>query len=262
MSEAVPEATVSPAPTAAASPAVFARLAAEAAGTLVLVFGVVGTALFAAGFDGGKGGLGVGFLGVAIALGLTVVVSAYAFGPVSGGHFNPAVTIGLAIAGRFPWKDVLPYILAQIVGGLVATSLLVGIAAGGPDGFLASAQKSGFVSTGWGELSPGGFGLVSALLIEVITTAVFVWVILGVTSTRAADGFAPLAIGLTLALLALIAIPVSDASFNPARSIATAVYGGPTALAQLWMSIVGPIAGAVIAGVTFKPLFDRVRRVG
>ncbi len=249
MSEAAPPATVSAAPVAPASPAVAARLAAEVAGTFVLVFGVIGTALFAAGFDGGTAGLNVGFLGVALALGLSVLVSAYAFGPVSGGHFNPAVTIGLAIAGRFAWKDVAGYIVAQIVGGIIASSLLVAIAAGGPDGFLANAQKGGFASTGWGELSPGGFGLVSSLLVEIIATAVFVWVILGVTSSRAADGFAPLAIGLTLTL-----------SFNPARSIATAIYGGPTALAQLWLSIVAPIVGAAIAGITFKPLFDKVRR--
>lgn len=263
MSDAViPEATVSAAPTAPASPALAARLAAEVAGTFVLVFGVIGTALFAAGFDGGKGGLNVGFLGVAIALGISVLISAYAFGPVSGGHFNPAVTLGLTIAGRFEWKDVLGYIVAQIVGGLVATSLLFAIAAGAPGGFLAGIQKAGFASTGWGQLSPGGFGMISALLIEIIATAILVWVILGVTSTRAADGFGPLAIGLTLTLLALIAIPISNASFNPARSIATAVFGGPDALAQLWLSIVAPIVGALIAGATFAPLFDKLRRVG
>jgi len=228
MSEAAPPATVSAAPVAPASPAVAARLAAEVAGTFVLVFGVIGTALFAAGFDGGTAGLNVGFLGVALALGLSVLVSAYAFGPVSGGHFNPAVTIGLAIAGRFAWKDVAGYIVAQIVGGIIASSLLVAIAAGGPDGFLANAQKGGFASTGWGELSPGGFGLVSSLLVEIIATAVFVWVILGVTSSRAADGFAPLAIGLTLTLIALVAIPISNGSFNPARSIAAARRRSPS----------------------------------
>ncbi|MCI0158009.1 aquaporin [Leifsonia shinshuensis] len=260
MSEAAPPATVSAAPVAPASPAVAARLAAEVAGTFVLVFGVIGTALFAAGFNGGTAGLNVGFLGVALALGLSVLVSAYAFGPVSGGHFNPAVTIGLAIAGRFAWKDVAGYIVAQLVGGIVASSLLVAIAAAGPDGFLANAQKGGFASTGWGELSPGGFGLVSSLLVEIIATAILVYVILGVTSSRAADGFGPLAIGLTLTLVALVAIPISNGSFNPARSIATAIYGGPTALAQLWLSIVAPIVGAAIAGITFKPLFDKLRR--
>ncbi|GAA1440601.1 aquaporin Z [Leifsonia poae] len=259
MSESVSDATVSPQPVAPVAPSLFSRLAAEVAGTFVLVFGVVGTALYAAGFADGDGGLNVGFLGVALALGLSVVVGAYAFGPVSGGHFNPAVTLGLAVGGRFAWRDVIGYILAQIVGGALATTLLVAIAAGGPDGFLDKAMSGGFASTGWGELSPGGFPLLSALLVEIITTAVFVYVILGVTSTRAADGFAPLAIGLTLTMLALIAIPVSNASFNPARSIATAIYGGPTALAQVWLSIVAPIVGALIAGSTFKLLFDRSR---
>lgn len=243
-----------------AAPTTVSRLMAEAAGTFVLVFSVVGTALFAAGFAAGTGGLNVGFTGVALALGLGVVVAAYAFGPVSGGHFNPAVTLGTAVAGRLSWREVPGYLLAQVVGALVASSVLAAIAAGGPDGFLQQARDNGFVSTGWGELSPGGFGLPAALLLEVVATCVFVWVILGVTSERAVVGFAPLAIGLTLTVLALIAIPVSDASFNPARSLATAVYGGPTALGQLWMSIVAPIAGAVIAGASFRVLFARTRR--
>jgi aquaporin Z len=243
------------------TPSLGARLGAEAVGTFVLVFGVIGTALFAAGFDGGRGGLNVGFLGVALALGLTVVIGAYAFGPVSGGHFNPAVTIGLAVGGRFSWRDVLPYIIAQIVGGIIATSLLVALLAGGPTGTLRTAINGGFASTGWGTLSPGGYGLGSAFLIEVITTAVFLFVILGVTSSRAAAGFAPLAIGLTLTLVALVAIPVDNGSFNPARSIATAIYGGPVALEQVWLSIVAPIVGALIAGITFKFIFDGTKKV-
>ena len=247
-------------PVSVTVPTLGARLGAEVVGTFVLVFSVIGTALFAAGFNNGDGGLNVGFLGVALALGLSVLVGAYAFGPVSGGHFNPAVTLGLSVAGRFAWKDVIGYIVAQLVGGILATTLLVAIAAGGPDGFLAKAQKGGFVSTGWGELSPGGFPLISALLIEIITTAVFVFVILGVTSSRGAAGFAPIAIGLTLTVLALIAIPVSDASFNPARSIATAIYGGPTALGQVWLSIVAPIVGALIAGATFRFIFDGTKK--
>lgn len=242
------------------SPSAVARLAAEVAGTFLLVFAVIGTAIFSAGFQGGDGGLNVGFLGVALALGLSVLIGAFAFGPISGGHFNPAVTLGLAIAGRFAWKDVVAYIAAQLVGGILATTLLVAIAAGGPDGFLASAQKGGFASTGWGELSPGGFPLLSSLLVEIITTAVFVFVILNVTSERATPGFAPIAIGLTLTILALVAIPVSNASFNPARSIATAIYGGPTALAQVWLSIVAPIVGALIAGATFKLIFDGTKK--
>lgn len=236
------------------APSTGSRLAAEAVGTFVLVFGVIGTAIFAAGFNAGEGGLNVGFQGVALALGLTVVVGAYAFGPVSGGHFNPAVTIGLAVAGRFAWKDVLGYLIAQFLGAIVASSLLLAILSSSKD-FDTLWFKG--ASTGWGELSPGGYSLLSVLLIEIITTAIFVYVILGVTSSRAAAGFAPLAIGLTLTLLALIAIPVSNASFNPARSLATAIYGGPEALSQVWLTLVAPVIGAIIAGATFSLLFDR-----
>jgi aquaporin Z len=228
------------------------RLAAEAAGTFILVFGVVGAALLAAGFDAGKGGLNVGFLGVALALGLSVVVGAFALAPISGAHFNPAVTIGLAIAGRFAWRHAPAYIVAQIVGGLAASSVLAAVAAGGPDGFLATARTSGFASTGWGQLSPGGFDLVSSLLVEIFATCVFLVVILRVTASDGAGPFAPLAIGLTLTLIALVAIPVSNGSFNPARSIATAAWGGEIALTQLWLSIVAPIAGAALAGVLFR----------
>jgi aquaporin Z len=251
------EATAHPVETV---PSTGARIGAEIAGTFLLVFGVIGTAIFAAGFGGGEGGLNVGFLGVALALGLSVLAGAYAFGPISGGHFNPAVTLGLAVAGRIAWREVAPYIAAQLVGGIAASTLLVAIAAGGPNGFLAGARAGGFASTGWGPLSPGGFPFVSALLVEIIATAILVFVILGVTSSRGASGFAPLAIGLTLTLLALIAIPISNASFNPARSIATALYGGPTALAQVWLSIVAPIVGALIAGATFRLIFDGTKR--
>lgn len=260
MSAAAQPSSVRTESAAPAVPATSARLLAEVAGTFVLVFAVVGTALFSAGFSSGEGGLNVGFEGVALALGLGVVVAAYAFGPISGGHFNPAVTIGAAVAGRFSWREVPGYLIAQIVGAVLASSVLFAIAAGGPAGFLDKARDGGFVSTGWGELSPGGFGLSSALLVEVVGTAVFVWVILGVTSERASAGFAPLAIGLTLTVLAFIAIPVSDASFNPARSLATAIYGGPTALAQLWLSIAAPIVGAILAGASFRVLFGRTRR--
>ncbi|MCS5736127.1 aquaporin [Herbiconiux daphne] len=253
-------ATTGKAPVAGGAPALSSRLLAEAAGTFVLVFGVIGAALFGAGFDKGDGGLNIGFLGVAFALGLSVLVGASAFGPVSGGHFNPAVTLGLAVGRRFAWRDVGGYIVAQIVGGLLASTLLLAIAAGGPDGFLASAQKGGFASTGWGELSPGGFPLLSALLVETITTCVFVWVILAVTGPEGNTATAPITIGLTLTLIALVAIPISNGSFNPARSIATAVYGGPVALEQLWMSVVAPILGAVIAGATYSVLFARFRR--
>jgi aquaporin Z len=239
---------------AIAVPSTVQKLTAELIGTFILVFGVIGTAIFAAGFAGGEGGLNVGFLGVALALGLSVLVGAYSFGPISGGHFNPAVTLGLAVGGRFAWREVGGYIAAQLVGGILASTLLLGVLSTGPLFDIVVFQGA---STGYDELSPGGFGLLSVFLIETIATAVFLFVILGVTSIRAAAGFAPLAIGLTLTALALVAIPVSNASFNPARSIATAIYGGTEALLQLWVSIVAPILGAVIAGAIYKVVFDR-----
>ena len=239
-----------------AAPAASSRLIAEAIGTFLLVFGGVGTAIFAATFPGDPGApVNVGFLGVALAFGLTVVVGAYAFGPVSGGHFNPAVTLGLAAAGRFAWKDVAGYIVAQVIGGLVASSALYFIASDR----LEAADLGSFASNGYGEASPGGYGVFAVILTEMILTAVFLLVIIGVTSKRAAAGFAPLAIGLTLTLIHLISIPVSNTSVNPARSIASAVYGGPEALGQLWVFIVFPILGGLIAGFLFAPLFDRVK---
>ena len=249
--------------TAVAAPAVTApstvqKLTAELLGTFILVFGVIGTAIFAAGFNAGDGNLNVGFLGVAVALGLSVLVGAYAFGPVSGGHFNPAVTLGLAVAGRFAWKDVLGYLAAQLVGGVLATTVLLAVLSNGP---VFDVLVFRGASTGYDELSPGGFGLVSVFLLETVATAVFLFVILGVTSVRAAAGFAPLAIGLTLTMLALVAIPVSNASFNPARSIATAIYGGSEALIQVWVSIVAPILGGVIAGAVYKAVFDRTAKL-
>lgn len=231
-----------------APPAVALRYAAEFVGTFMLVLGVIGAATFSAAFDSGDGGLNIGFLGVALALGLSVLGGAYAWGPVSGGHFNPAVSLGLAVAGRFEWRLVGGYIVAQSLGGVAASSLIATVAAGGPDSFLSKALSGGFASTGWGQLSPGGFSLGSAFLIEATTTAIFVGVILGVTGRRGNPATAPLAIGLSLTVMALIAIPVSNGSFNPARSIATAIYGGQVAVDQLWMSLVAPTLGAVIAG--------------
>ena len=224
-------------------PTTGARLGAELVGTFILVLGGVGTAVLA--------GAHVGFLGVALAFGLTVVVGAYAFGPVSGGHFNPAVTLGLADAGRFAWRDAPAYIVAQIIGGALASSILFVIASG-----LEGADLGSFAANGYGAASPDGYSLMSVILIEVVLTAVFLFVIIGTTSTRAAAGFAPLAIGLTLALIHMISIPVSNTSVNPARSIASAIYGGPESLAQLWVFLVFPIVGALIAGFLFKPLFD------
>lgn len=224
------------------------RLIAEVFGTFTLVFGVIGTALYASS--------NTGYLGVAFAAGLAVLAAAYTVGHISGGHFNPAVTVGAAAAGRMPWRDVLPYVGAQVVGGVLATTLLAAIAAGGPDGFLATAQEGGFASNGFDDLSPEGFGLVSVLLVEFILTALFLYVILGVTAPGSTTaGFAPLAIGLALVLVHLVAIPVSNASVNPARSIATAIYGGTDALAHLWVFLVFPVLGALLAGFTYRTLF-------
>ena len=251
-----------PAQSTTSTPSTAFRLGAEALGTFMLVFGVIGAATFGASFDSGQGGLNLGFLGVALALGLTVVGGAYALGPISGGHFNPAVTLGLATAGRFSWRHVGGYIVAQVFGGILASSLLLAVASGGPNGFLDDARKAGFASTGWGPLSPGGFSLGSAFLVEVVTTGMFVGVILGVTGARGTAALAPLAIGLTLTLMALIAIPVSNGSFNPARSIATAIYGGPVALGQVWMSVVAPVVGATIAGAVAALAGRRARGSG
>jgi aquaporin Z len=233
----------------ATSPTLLARLIAELFGTFLLVGGVIGTALFTSS--------NTGILGVALAVGLAVIAGAYAVGHISGGHFNPAVSIGAAAAGRFAWRDVAPYIGAQLVGGALATTVLFVIAANGPVGLIDDVTKSGFASNGYDAHSPAGFGLVAVIITEVVLTAAFLYVILGVTDRRAPSGFAPLAIGLTLTLLHLIAIPVSNASFNPARSIATAIYGGPDALGQVWVFIVAPIVGALVAGVSYKLLFDR-----
>jgi aquaporin Z len=229
------------------------RVTAEIFGTFLLVGGVIGTALFSSS--------NTGILGVALAVGLAVLAGAYAVGHISGGHFNPAVTLGAAASGRFAWKDVPYYIVAQIIGGALATTVLFVIASNGPAGLLSSIQADGFASNGFGDHSPGGFGLIAVIVTEVVLTAVFLYVILGVTDRRSATGFAPLAIGLTLTLLHLVAIPVSNASFNPARSIATAIYGGGDALIQLWVFIVAPIVGALIAGFTYNALFDSKKRV-
>ncbi|SNU00788.1 aquaporin Z [Ruaniaceae bacterium KH17] len=200
----------------------------------------------------------MGFAGVALAFGLTVVVGAYAFGPISGGHFNPAVTFGVAAAGRFPWKDVAGYVIAQVIGGVFATASLALIGVFGPDGWLAAARDGGFASNGFGEHSPGGFGIGAAILVEVILTAFFVLVILGVTHPKRGNpALAGLAIGLTLTLIHLISIPVTNTSVNPARSIAAAVFGGSAPLIQLWVFIVFPILGGLIAGWVTKAVIDK-----
>jgi aquaporin Z len=230
-------------------PSLAAKLGAEFLGTFLLVFGGCGAAILAATFlTDDNVQLGIGLLGVSLAFGLSVLAGAHAFGHVSGGHFNPAVTIGLAIAKRFEWKGVLPYIGTQIVAASVAGAVLFAIATGKP-GF--SAVESGFASNGYGDRSPGGYGLVAGLIIEIVITAIFVYIILGATDDRAPKGLAPIAIGLGLTVVILVAIPVTNASVNPARSLGVAWFAGAAALGQVWLFIVAPITGAVIAGASY-----------
>ena len=224
------------------------RIGAEFLGTFWLVFGGCGSAIFAAQHlvDGKDSGLGIGFVGVALAFGLTVLTMAYAVGHVSGGHFNPAVTIGLATGKRFDWKDVPAYVITQVVAGLVAGGVLYAIASG-KDGFDAGAN---FAANGYGDSSPGGYTLMAVLIAEVVLTAFFLYIILGTTDERAPVGFAPIAIGLGLTLIHLISIPISNTSVNPARSTAVAFYQDGAA-AQLWAFWLAPIVGAIIAGATY-----------
>ena len=219
------------------------KLAAEFFGTFWLVFGGCGSAVLAAGFPQ----LGIAFAGVSLAFGLTVLTMAYAVGGISGGHFNPAVSLGLALAGRFQLSELIPYWVAQVLGGVVAAAVLLAIASGAP-GFTAG----GFASNGFGELSPGKYGLVSAFLIEVVLTAGFLIVILGSTSKAAPAGFAPLAIGLCLTLIHLISIPVTNTSVNPARSTATALFAQTGALGQLWLFWAAPLIGGALGALIWK----------
>ncbi|WP_214465792.1 aquaporin Z [Microbacterium flavescens] len=245
--------------TTLSTPSTANKLVAEALGTFLLVFGSIGAALFASDFGTGSNGssLGIGFIGVSLAFGLTLLAGIYTWGPISGGHFNPAVTFGLAAAGRFPWKDTPGYLIAQIVGGALATTLIVLIGIFGPADWLTTAQDGGFASNGFGEHSPGGFGLGAAIIAEILFTAVFLMVILGVTHPqRGTAGFAGLAIGLTLTFIHLASIPIDNTSVNPARSIATAIYGGPAALGQLWVFIVFPLVGGLLAGFLHRALFE------
>lgn len=233
-----------------------ARLTAEFLGTAVLVFGGCGSAIFSAqvlaGSDGNVVNMGIGFLGVALAFGLTVLAMVYAVGHISGGHFNPAVTLGAAIAGRVEWKAVPAYMITQIVGASVAALGLFAIASG-RDGFDAVA--TGFASNGFGDRSPNGYNMLSALLAEIILTAIFLYVILGATDKRAPKGFAGISIGLTLTLIHLVSIPITNTSVNPARSIGVAWFAGPEALGQVWLFIVAPLIGAAIAGLSYQSLF-------
>jgi aquaporin Z len=219
------------------------RAAAEFLGTFWLVLGGCGSAVLAAAFPK----VGIGLLGVSLAFGLTVLTMAYAIGHISGCHLNPAVTAGLAVAKRFPSKDVLPYILAQVAGGIAGAGVLYVIASGQAGFSLAG----GFASNGYGDHSPGGYSMVSALVAEMVLTFFFLMIILGATDKRAPLGFAPIPIGLGLTLIHLIGIPVTNLSVNPARSTGPAVFVGGWALAQLWLFWVAPLVGAAVAGVLY-----------
>ncbi|HEY5249440.1 MAG TPA: aquaporin Z [Dermatophilaceae bacterium] len=241
------------------TPKMSSRLGAEFLGTFWLVFGGCGSAVVAAKFlsEPGSISVGIGFLGVALAFGLTVMTMAYAVGHVSGAHFNPAVTIGLAVARRFEWKDAPAYIGTQVVAGLLAGGLLE-LVASGKKGFVATGNMA---ANGYGVHSPGGYSLGAALVAEIVLTGFFLYVILGATDARAPQGFAPLAIGLSLTLIHLISIPITNTSVNPARSTGVAFFNGNGAPGQLWLFWVAPIIGAAIAGATYA-LITGVHREG
>jgi aquaporin Z len=226
----------------------YPKLASEFLGTFWLVLGGCGSAVLAAAFPA----LGIGFVGVSLAFGLTVLTGAYALGPVSGGHFNPAVSIGLWAGGRFPSRHLVPYIAAQVVGAIVGAGVLY-LIANGKSGFDLAA---GFASNGYGEHSPGGYSLTAAVITEVVMTFMFVLVILGATHQRAPVGFAGIAIGLALTLIHLISIPVTNTSVNPARSTGPAVLVGGWALAQLWVFWLAPVVGALAAGWFYRSVLE------
>lgn len=224
------------------------RLAAEAVGTFVLVLGGVGSAILA--------GEAIGVPGIALAFGLTVLTMAFAVGHISGGHFNPAVTVGLAAAKRFEWNNVLPYVSAQITGGIVGALAIWAIGSGNAD----FDRKSSFAgaSNGWGDVF-GGYSLLAVLLTEIIFTALFVFIIAGVTSGRTPDGFAPIAIGLGLTLIHLVTIPIDNTSVNPARSIGAALLAGGDSLEQLWAFIVAPLIGGIVGGLAYTAITGGAR---
>ncbi|CAN7464457.1 aquaporin Z [Rhizobium leguminosarum] len=222
-------------------------LVAEFLGTFWLVFGGCGSAVLAAAYPE----LGIGFVGVAFAFGLTVLTMAYAVGGISGGHFNPAVSLGLTVAGRFPAARLVPYVVVQVVGAIAAAALLYLVASG-----KAGFELGGFAANGYGDHSPGGYSLLSALLIEVLLTMFFLIIILGSTSSRVPAGFAPLAIGLGLTLIHLVSIPVTNTSVNPARSTGQALFVGGWALQQLWLFWIAPLAGGALGGFVWKFLDD------
>ena len=220
------------------------RFTAEFLGTLWLVLGGCGSAVLSAAFPS----VGIGLHGVSVAFGLTVLTMAFAIGPISGCHLNPAVTLGLAVGGRFAWKDVLPYWVAQVLGAVAASAILYVIATGNGSGI------GGFAANGFGEHSPGKYGLGAAFLTEVVMTCFFLLVILGSTARKAAPGFAPIAIGLCLTLIHLISIPITNTSVNPARSTGPALFVGGWALSQLWLFWVAPLLGAAVAGFLFPKI--------
>ncbi|MEM7146940.1 MAG: aquaporin Z [Verrucomicrobiota bacterium] len=220
------------------------KFAAELIGTFWLVFGGCGSALLAAGFPE----LGIGFLGVAFAFGLTLLTMAFAIGHISGCHLNPAVSIGLWVGGRFSSKELIPYIIAQVLGGILAGAVLY-VVASGKAGFTLA---DGFASNGYGEHSPGGYTLLSCLVVEIVLTLMFLFVIMGATDKRAPAGLAPIAIGLCLTLIHLISIPVTNTSVNPARSTGVAVFAGGWAISQLWLFWVAPIVGGVLGAIIYR----------
>jgi len=223
------------------------KLAAEIFGTFWLVFGGCGSAVLAAMFLADGTQLGIGFVGVSLAFGLTVLTMAYAIGHISGCHLNPAVTVGLVVAGRHPKSELIPYIVAQVVGGIAGAAVLYLIASG-KEGF---STTGGFASNGFGEHSPGGYSMAAALTAEIVLTFFFLMIILGATDKRAPQGFAPIAIGLGLTLIHLIGIPVSNLSVNPARSTGPALFVGGWAIQQLWLFWLAPIVGAALAGIVY-----------
>lgn len=226
----------------------FRKLSAEFIGTFWLVFAGCGSAILAAGIPE----VGIGFVGVSLAFGLSVLTMAYAVGSISGGHFNPAVSLGLALAGRFEYKDMMAYWVAQVLGGIAGAAVLYLIASGVP-GYL----PGGFASNGFDALSPGGYSMLAALIAEVVLTAVFLIVILGATARGVPVGFAPLAIGLALTLIHLISIPVTNTSVNPARSTAAAIFAQTGALSQLWLFWLAPLVGAALGALIWKYLLER-----
>jgi len=223
---------------------------AEFVGTFWLVLGGCGSAVLAAAFPD----VGIGLLGVALAFGLTVLTMAYAIGHISGCHLNPAVSIGLWAGGRFPARQLLPYIIAQVLGAIVAGGVLFVIASG-QAGFSATA--TGFAANGYGDHSPGGYSLIAALVTEVVMTMMFLLIIMGATDKRAPQGFAPIAIGLGLTLIHLISIPVTNTSVNPARSTGVALFAGEWAILQLWLFWVAPIVGALVGGAIYRFLLEK-----